>query len=570
MPMGRLRERIRTRKKATTGLFAVAGVLAVAVPIGLGGEKASGTGPQAQAAGTKAITGKLSKPGYTVIALAGSGVAHTDLAAKGKFKLKPPANKVTLHLRAPDGTYSGPVVVGKKKKGKLAIVGVRKGARLRAVKINSKKGYAKPKKKLAEKWRNDKRIAKAKKGVPIGAGVFGRAAVKKLKGPAADPDLDGIPNPLDIDDDGDLILDSSDSDPGGAPAAGPLPRGVVADQFGLQPNLTLYLDQTANANAATLTDERSDAALSTYGFLIISILSGDSVELDCGAPQSRTDPDLGGLAYCSSGGTGRTFMTDAPFPDDFDPDGNGFGNLTPNPSAGAPGNALFLRHGATTAQIGTGDVLIQRVTRSGVETKYPAAMQFVFAAVPALNSFTDGQGEPVTIDYPVAAPNPGTGRGGGPGTRGNPFPVSAGPGGDVILTVTLWRPQRRPIPGEDGYSDPPSAWTDIGGLNYPVGISDLGAGCPQSAFSEDDESLRPMVPGDAFPADYAGLRDLAPDATADPGNTITYSVNMTECLEANGLGASFDEAGEQRGLDFNAIVPNGIGGAQQAIFFERQ
>ncbi len=78
----------------------------------------------------KKITGTLSKGGYTVIALAKDGEAKTDRAPKGNFKLRPPAKKVTLHLRAPDGTYAGPIVVATRKHGKRAIEGVYAGAKL--------------------------------------------------------------------------------------------------------------------------------------------------------------------------------------------------------------------------------------------------------------------------------------------------------------------------------------------------------------------------------------------------------------------------------------------------------
>ena len=47
------------------------------------------------------ISGKLSARGYMVIALGASGKAKTDRVAHGKFKLRPPARKVTLQLRAP-------------------------------------------------------------------------------------------------------------------------------------------------------------------------------------------------------------------------------------------------------------------------------------------------------------------------------------------------------------------------------------------------------------------------------------------------------------------------------------
>ena len=76
----------------------------------------------------KRISGNLTQRGYTVIALAQNGKAKTDRAPKGAFKLRPPAKKVTLHLRAPDGTYAGPIVVGTRKGGKRAIEGVYAGA----------------------------------------------------------------------------------------------------------------------------------------------------------------------------------------------------------------------------------------------------------------------------------------------------------------------------------------------------------------------------------------------------------------------------------------------------------
>ena len=48
-----------------------------------------------------------------MIALAASGEASTDRAPKGKFGVRPTAGKVTLHLRAPDGRYGGPIVLGR-------------------------------------------------------------------------------------------------------------------------------------------------------------------------------------------------------------------------------------------------------------------------------------------------------------------------------------------------------------------------------------------------------------------------------------------------------------------------
>ncbi len=145
--------------------------------------------PASATARPKPITGKLSKPGYTVIALGIDGRATSVVAKHGNFKLRPPAKTVTLQLRAPDGVYAGPIVVGQDKQGKRALLGVKAGAKLGKVKVKGGKGYAKPKKKLAKEWLDMKLTATAKKGVPIGAGNFGLVRVKKLKGPGRAPAL---------------------------------------------------------------------------------------------------------------------------------------------------------------------------------------------------------------------------------------------------------------------------------------------------------------------------------------------------------------------------------------------
>src|SRR5215211_824897 len=92
--------------------------------------------PSAGAA-PRALSGKLSKKGYTVIALATNGRARTTVA-RPRFKLVPPGSRVTLHLRGRDGHYAGPVVVGRA--GKRSIVGVKAGAKLGRVRVRN--GYA--------------------------------------------------------------------------------------------------------------------------------------------------------------------------------------------------------------------------------------------------------------------------------------------------------------------------------------------------------------------------------------------------------------------------------------------
>jgi hypothetical protein len=230
---------------------------------------------------------------------------------------------------------------------------------------------------------------------------------------------------------------------------------------------------------------------------------------------------------------------------------------------------MFLTHGATTAQIGTGDVLIQRVTTGGVETRYLAALQYVFATAPALVSYDDGRGNSATIAYPVAP--------GAPGTKGNGLPVKARANGDVVVTFTAWRPQRRPIPGEPGYSDPPSAWTDIGRLEYTAQVAEHDLFCQQSALSDTDPNL---TPGRSNPdSDGGGFMDAVPDRPANRANTFTYTLNLTQCLKSPindkkvGPGFSFGP-GEERGIGFEAVSPSatsaGFLSSNVNVFFKRQ
>ena len=507
-------------------------------------------------AAPKPITGKLTKPGYTVIALSADGRATSVVAKRGSFRLRPRGRTLTLHLRAANGTYAGPVVI--RGGGSRVILGVKAGAPLGTIAVRS--GYARLTRRLASRWVDRTRMARARRSVPIGAGVFGRVRSKPPRSPVAgDRDRDGIPDALDIDDDGDLTLDDFELSRTRAARR----SGVFIDEeFAIFAGLDAQLTQTVNANATPATTAQADALLAGSGSLKVGFVRGDSAELDCGRPQSRADPSVGGLAYCSPGGTGRLLVagsvdpsTFPAFPDCCDPDGDGFGTLQP---LEAKTTTMVLRHGATTAQIGTGDLLIERVTTGGVETQLTTTVQYVFATVPALVSYNDRQGNAATISYPVADGAPGT-------VPGNGLPVTAGPNGDVIVTLTFWRPQRRPIAGEACLgSTPPCEWIDIGRLGYFAGSSE--GECPQNAFSSRDPTLikGPYTGDEPLDPSIGGFTDLAPDRPANPANTFTYSLNLTRCLAANSL--TFNP-GETQVLGFTGGT---TGAASQAVHFMRR
>lgn len=518
------------------------------------------------AAATKSITGKLNKPGYTVIALAANGKAKSVVAKQGRFRLLPRAKRMTLHLRAPDGVYAGPVVI--RRQGRRAMLGVKAGARLGRIVIHQ--GYGRPARRLPRGWVDRTQTARARKGIPIGARVFGRVRSKPPRARVpGDSDGDGIPDRLDVDDDGDLILDNLDR----STAARAAQFATIFNPFS---RLTVDLAQNVNANAAAATTDQINKTLSTFGDLLMGVLPGDSAELDCGGAIQQP-PRPAGLIYCSRGGTG-TFHGSR-FPECCDADGDGLGTLTAEGVFGGTG----IHHGARTDQIGTGDVLIERVTTSGVETEFTALLQYVFATAPALVSYSDGAGHSATVSYPVRG-HPDPSRcppdcsGPDQGIRGNGFPVAPRPvgdpaAGDVVLTLKFWRPQRsriandpQPGPGESG------EWTDIGGLVYTAGITDIGTFCPQGAFSNPRSDPVPNLLGPATgPINRpgaGGFSDLATDKPATAANTLTYTLNVTRCLADKGLPAW--NPGEERGLALSALGANTADEAQLTVFFKRE
>ncbi|HEX2232840.1 MAG TPA: hypothetical protein VHG69_05700 [Thermoleophilaceae bacterium] len=530
---------------AVLGLVASVGLCAASAPA---------------SAAPKPISGTLSKSGYTVIALAADGRASAARAGGRVFRLRPPTGRVTLHLRGPNGKYAGPLVVGRRKRGRLAVVGVRSGARLGRITVL--RGYARLSRRPRRSWIDRRRVARARRGVPIGARRFGRVRSRRVRTRVlGDRDLDGVHDLLDIDDDGDLVLDSLDRS-GSASAA---QEDEFAQELNAFSRLSLSLSQTANANHPALAAQ-IDNALPSFGDLLIGLndapLPGDA-ELDCASPQDRTDPRLGGLVYCTRGGTGRVSTPVPtphfePFPGDpggrYDPDGDGFGSVisqvgnTCRPGGGCGG--MDLRHGARSDQIGTGDLLILRAgdrDRAGM-------LRFVFATTPALVSYDDdgpGGSDPVPISYPVAPAAPGSSFSSG-------LPVRPRPDGQVILTLTFWRPQRSSIPGETGQ------WIDIGGVSYEVQDAQPPHGnCPPTAFSENDPEL-------THSGGFPGFRDTAPDRPANPGNTFTYTVNLTRCLASSGVASSFDQPGEQHGFSFGGRAPSALDITQQSVSFRRQ
>jgi len=509
----------------------------------------------APAKGSKPITGKLSKPGYTVIALGANGRATSVHVKKQRFKLRPPAERVTLHLRTADGTYGGPVVVGRVERGKVAILGVEAGAKLGRVELKVRKGYAKVKRKRAERWIDATREARAKQGIPIGAGKLGLVRSKRIKGGApGDSDLDGVPDTLDIDDDGDLILDGYDPSTK-ARASGVALQSARTAFFNVNTTLSPIATGGVNINGGS-SDQQIAAAQQEREW--IGLLWG-------GVDPGSAEVDCGTLVYCSAGGTGRYLATgvtpfaDAlPFPACCDPDGDGRGSLLDTqPSAAASDfHGMLLYVGAPAGQIGAGDVLIERATSGGTPVELVSTMGFVFSTYPVLAAYDDGQGDSETFSYPNA---------------NAPLPVRAGPSGDVVVKLTFWRPQRRRIEGEQGKSE----WMDVGHLDYTASarprFSPIPSHCPLSSYSDIDPNLTAQPSGDPLPPGFeeTHLEDLKDDQPSSPVNTFTYTLNLTACLASNGLSLSTTEP---MNIEFQAWAnsPPSLSSASLGLQFQLQ
>ena len=75
---------------------------------------------------------------------------------------------------------------------------------------------------------------------------------------------------------------------------------------------------------------------------------------------------------------------------------------------------------------------------------------------------------------------------------------------------------------------------DVGNLFHLLYAG--GGNCPQSSFSEPSQDLAALS-SSAIPEldpNAGGFVDLRGDLPSDPANTFSYSLNLTQCLAANG------------------------------------
>lgn len=510
-------------------------------------------------AGAKTVSGTLSKSGYTVVAVSTKGTTVTASMRGKAFSINARSRsmrQMTLHLIDRRGRYAGPVVVGRK--GKRAIVGVRAGARLGTVRI--KASHAIPAKRLAPRFVVRKRTAKARNGVPVGARGFGLVAGTKGKAgvfamaarqgqptnqpdsaiAGQDPDQDGVPNALDIDANGNGIIDMAD------------PNAPRAAGFTVWENYLADLDETVNVSAVPGSEAQIDERMKSL------------LELVFVDVQPGTRLDCNGLSWCSPSGTGQIVPAGSagdpnsaarvPFPACCDADADGFGLISGTSVSAGDGGEFRMWPTATSSEIRSGDVMIQRVPQAdGTIREIPGALGFVFGTVPAIKSLTAASGTR-TISYPVAA--------GGPGTMANPLPL---PIADLdALTIEFWRPQRTAIAG----AGEPAGYMDIGNLRYFIQLPDYPGARPPGPGENVQcrgDFLTPV--SSALTRGPEGLVDSSADTPASAANTLAFTLNVRGCIEAKGGTIT---SGSRFRIHLEAMTPSGGDHVNQNLFLQIQ
>ncbi|RIL11190.1 MAG: hypothetical protein DCC75_02810 [Proteobacteria bacterium] len=342
----------------------------------------------------------------------------------------------------------------------------------------------------------------------LGLGTPDAQAIRKRKGISIkaegdDPDSDGLPSIVDVDDDNDGIQDGYDSDKS---FTNP-PSGEVATELRVFSNIKPEIQSSLNAYVQTLTDDAVNALVRNSN-LAIQVAGGSTLatEMDCGA-----------LSYCSSGGTGTSNAQ--PFPDSFDSDSDGKGTITP----GGTGD-FQLTTNANKDQIGAGDLLIQEVDNGdGTTTSITAMLNFIFNTTPAVASLTMGA-TTVTPVYPAVDNMLGS--------LNNCWEAPSG--WDKKLVVTAFRPQRPGITGagEGSLVDVGNSRISIDIPNSPCSALNSGgcsgqnsARCSLDSYTESDDNLE---------REGEGLKDLRGDQDTDTdnpdGNQITFTVDLSTCL----------------------------------------
>jgi hypothetical protein len=474
--------------------------------------------------------------GYKIMLVRADGTAKkvTITAPSGAFSIAGVRlGNASLQLVNADGSYYGPVVL--KTTASAAFIFIKGAADLKLGRVNLKGGCALLAKAPAGRFQTLAAYkAKALRGKPIGAGKFGRVRTAQplgLNGPGGDLDRDGIINAFDIDDNGNLILDDVDTTgrgasrpharaslavvPGemlaGGVARPRAPRAPAEGAIFMYSCFWLTGVTSINANISTITDLDGLIAqnLPTTLFLQTSLVGAGPASLDGLGNSYLREHSLGGVTYplINQQGPDTINRTPASFV-------NGLMEITD------AAQRACIWPGAQVDEIGSGDCFVE-TKQDG--TQYPGAVNFVFNTAPALKSYRfDTDAATTEVVY------------GANGVRPEGDMQFTVPSGASKVTLTFWRPQRKATPGEPANA---GGWVDIGGLAYTMqlvaprqNMDDPGSGTADAtgAYSDAVANGVPVTPN-MWNND---VLDPALDLPSDPGNTISFTLDLSKCFSS--------------------------------------
>jgi hypothetical protein len=474
--------------------------------------------------------------GYRLLLVQANGKAkRVTIAAAGAFSIRGVRlSSASLQLVDADGSYFGPIVL--KATATCAFVFIKGSADLKIGTAVLRGGYALVGKARPGRYQTlAAYTAKAVRGKPIGAGRFGRVSTAKplgFNGAGADLDRDGIVNAFDIDDNGNLILDDVDRSGRGAnrPRAGvsgaAVPTGIPArtvsrtagaapasptDQIFMYSCFWMNDSTSINANISAISDLDGLIAqyLPTTQFLQTKLVGEGRATLDGLGNSYLREHSVGGVTYPLVNQLG---------PDTFNRAPGTFVNGLLEIADAAQRACIW--PGAQVDEIGSGDCFVQ-TAQDG--TQYPGVVNFVFNTTPALKSYRfDTDSATTEVVY------------GANGVRPEGDMAFTVPTGASKVTLTFWRPQRKATPGETASV---AGWVDIGGLSYTMALcaprqsmDDPGTGTADAtgAYSDAVANGVSVVPNQW----NNDVLDPALDQPSDPGNTITFTLDLSKCFSS--------------------------------------
>lgn len=467
--------------------------------------------PAQASAGSLTLSGKLSGSGLTgarVVIVGEAAGAPSTTVRNGKFTLRLPTSfakaRASVQVLSSGGAYLGPIVLRKGRKsgrsvGYLRLSSKAKGSQSLGT-VKFRKGAGTPSKPLAAKYTDSRAVSLNSTGAPKGAGNLGLVLTAKgaraaqgatdQSKPGADPDSDGVVNAMDVDVNGNGILNPQDAQTVAAGKAAGQQPFVFASLF--------VPFAKAAGGASNYTENVREYLTVNFGLPATSVQAPSAVQVDCQ-----------GVPWCAKA-TVKTAAYGFPAGSPWPTDAATGRQVVGRPPAGA-GFDIGLLPNVTPAEIAAGQNFQFVITGSDGEKTVPLGLTPYFQAPPS----------PTSIAGNVIGPNPAEGTT-SPGS--SPIAVNS-----TIVPIVVNRPVRPAVPGAEA-----GRAVSMGKLGYGVYASTMGsssppANCPAAAFSDFTPTLSVAAAGSSF-----GLADSGDDSPETTGRTIGFSVDLSKCADRSG------------------------------------